>query len=489
MPKEKSIFKNTLYSIALRVFNLVVPIVVGAYPINIFGAGLMGTANYSETIYLYFMIFAGFGIYNYALREISRVRNNKKKVEQLFTSFFILTIITHLIVTAVYLIYTWTSFKGQFIYGVLLVYGFNMFQDIFYIEWINEALENYNFITIKSIIVRSIYVVLLLTLVKTKDDFMIYVWLNTFCLVANNLTSFIYIKKDFKFDFSKIEIKKHIKPLLFIMVIANATVLYTKLDELFLGWYGAGNYSAVSIYHVPQLMINIINPVILSIVAVTVPRLSNVIVEKGEEEYEKLLNKITTIYYMFLFPVGIGLSLYSKEVIALYTTSKYKEYIPAITVLQIFAIYLLVLGTQSIFTNQIMYVKKKENELFKFILVCGVLNFILKGILIKFGEFNPATAIGSTLISNFALIAMQYVFIRTKIKMNYNILEWSKIKYLIFSLIFIPVTMFIRSFDLGIIKTAIVGVTINAAIYMAILYFTRDKPFNLILSKILRKKK
>ena len=62
MPNEKSIFKNTLYSIALRLFNLVVPIVVGAYPINKFGAGLMGTANYSETIYLYYMIFAGFGI-------------------------------------------------------------------------------------------------------------------------------------------------------------------------------------------------------------------------------------------------------------------------------------------------------------------------------------------------------------------------------------------------------------------------------------------
>ena len=79
---------------------------------------------------------------------------------------------------------------------------------------------------------------------------------------------------------------------------------------------------------------------------------------------------------MFLFPVGIGLSLYSKEVIALYTTSKYTEYIPSIMVLQIFAIYLLVLGTQSIFTNQIMYVKKRENELFKFILLFSNFNLL-----------------------------------------------------------------------------------------------------------------
>lgn len=488
MAQEKSIFKNTIYSIVLRVFNLVVPILIGAYPISIFGSNLMGISNTSETYYVIFLMFAQFGIYNYALREISRIRNNKKKVEQLFTTFFVLTIITHIIVTVVFFMYIRSKFQGQFIYYVLLVYVFNMFQDIFYIEWINEALENYNFITIKSIIVRSIYVVLLLTLVKTKDDFMIYVWLNTFCLVSNNLISYVYIKKQFKFDFSNLKIKKHIKPLLSIMVISNVTILYTRLDLLFLSRVGNGDYSIVSIYNTPQLMVNLINPFILAIIAVTIPRLSNIIAEKGEEEYQKLLNKITTIYYMFLFPIAIGLLLYSKEAIMIYTYKERFEYIDSIFVLQVFSIYLMVLGMQSIFTDQIMYVKKKEKILFKYILICGAINVILKISLYKLGILTPASAAITTLISSVILITLEYIYIRSVLKIDYNIFEWSKIKYLVYSSIFIPITLMIRALDLGLLKTAIVGILLNGMVYIVLLYITKDKAFFGILNKLRRKK-
>lgn len=486
MSNEKSIYKNTIYSILLRVFNIAVPVIVGAYPLNIFGADLMGTANYSESIYNYFMIFASFGMYNYALREISRIRNDKKKVAQMLTSFFIFGVATHLVVAVIYFAFITIRFKGQFIYPVAILYGINMIHHLFYIEWLNEAQENYNFITIKTIVNRCIYIVLLFTLVRTKNDFLIYVFLNTLNLFLNNIISYWYIKKSIRFDFSNIEIKKHIRPLAYIAVIANADILYTQLDKVLLGASSKkGLYSSVAFYNTPQLIVSLITPMILSIVAVTVPRLSNVIYEKGHEEYEKLLSKITTICFMFLFPVGIGLCLYSRETILLYARNK--EFIGAINVLQIFSIYLIITGIGSVFTNQIMYVKKKETVLFKLLLVCGVLNVIFKIALSKLGTFTPVTAILTTTISNFILIVLQYIYIRTKLKMEFNIFNWEKMKYFAYSLLFIPITLLLRGLNLSTLLMAIIGVSINALLYIGILYFTKDSVFLTLLEKITKK--
>lgn len=486
MGKEKSIFKNTIYSILLRVFNLVIPIIVGAYPLNIFGSDLIGTINYSEGIYTMFLAFAGFGIYNYALREISKVRNDKQKVRQLFTSFFILGVITHLIVFIGFFTFITLEFKGQFIYGILLIYGFNMLQDVFYIEWVNEAMENYNFITKKAMLVRVVSIILLFTCVKTKEDFIIYALINTFGFVGNNLISYIYIRREYKFDFSNIQIKKHIKSLIYIMVIANALPWYVQIDKVLLGAYSHGTLGNVAFYNTPYLIISMINPMILAIVAVTVPRLSNIYYEQGNEAYERLLDKVTTINFMFVFPIGIGLSLFAKEAILLYARNN--EYIGAIGVLKVFAIYLITLSIGSIFTNQIMYVKKQEKVLFKFLLLCGVVNGILKVGLISLDMFTPVMAATSTMIANIILIIIQYAFIRKKLKMNYNIFTWEKLKYLVYSLLFIPVTFAVRLLHLNVLLTALVGIPINAMIYIGILYLTKDQILLLIWGKIRHKK-
>ena len=76
---SKSISKNIIFKFLLNIFNVVVPIIIGPYVLRVLGPDLMGTINFSQTIYGYFFIFAGFGVYQYGLREISRVRDDKEK--------------------------------------------------------------------------------------------------------------------------------------------------------------------------------------------------------------------------------------------------------------------------------------------------------------------------------------------------------------------------------------------------------------------------
>ena len=192
---KKSLFKNMLYKILLNVFNLIVPILVGTYVNRALGVSSLGKVQFAESIFNYFFIFASFGVYQYGLREMSRLKNDREKVSQLFTSLFTISFVSGIAALLFYLSFSYLGYSEKSTFPILLIFAFNFVVNIFYVEWVNEAMENYDFITIKTIIVRSIYVILIFIMVNTPEDYHEYAILLVFSMFMNNIVSFIYIKR------------------------------------------------------------------------------------------------------------------------------------------------------------------------------------------------------------------------------------------------------------------------------------------------------
>ncbi|MFZ7943806.1 oligosaccharide flippase family protein [Neobacillus sp. 19] len=477
--QKSSLFKNIIYKIVLNIFNIIIPILVGPYVYRTLGADSIGKVQTSETIFNYFFIFAVFGIYQYGLREMSRIKDDKIKVNQFFTSMLTLSIGTSIITFVVYLFFSYIGYGEKAIFPVLMMYSVNLIGNIFYVEWVNEAREKYDFITIKTVIIKIIYIALLFTLVKTSSDYKQYAFLLILTTVLNNIVSFIYIKRTIKLDFSNIKIKNHIKPLLLVVIFSNANVLYNQLDRFML--YEVINEASVSYYVMAQQIMGIINTLMLSIIQVTIPRLSYLSGSEDEDSYLILLNNISKIYFAFLFPASIGLFVISDVGILLYGGPKF---VSAQSTLAVFAIYMISLGIESILSNQVIYVKKKENVLVKLVLICGILNFILNSALIYMKWFSPTTAILTTAISNFLLVILEYVYIRKYLKVNYNFLNFSKLKYFYYSLLFLPIAYVIRLFVTHYISIFIVTVAVCITVYAAILFITKDEILTMFIDKI-----
>ncbi|MEG2353334.1 MAG: oligosaccharide flippase family protein [Clostridium sp.] len=482
--QKKSIYKNVFYKTILNLFNLVVPLVVGSYALRVLGDASSGIVDYSTAIYEYFFIFAQFGIYYYGLREISRIRDDKKKVQELFGSLFVLGLISNITVVICFLLFIFTKFQGNPMMPVLMALSLNFLSNIFYIEWINEAVENYSFITIKSIIVRLIYLVLLFTFVKDNGDFLNYALVTITWLFLNNISSYIYIRKRVGISFKNIRLAKHIKPLIMVVILTNANVLFTKLDILMIGDY-LGN-AQVAYYTIGQKVVSIINAIVLSIITVSIPRLSNHIANGDKKAYKSLLDNITNTFCAFLFPASIGIFCLSKEIILLYGGP---EFAPAQGVLAVFAIYMISLGFEYIVTQQVMYVNKKEKVTALFIFSCGVINLILNVSLLKLGIFTPTTAIFTTMIANYLMVISIYVYIRKGLKLDFNLFAFNKMKYLVVSLIFIPVSMSIKYFTSNMILVVLLVGGINSIIYVAILYVVKDKILFSIIDMVKKKLK
>ncbi len=479
---SKSISRNAIFNAILNLFNIILPILVIPSVSRAIGNELYGYMGYGDSLNNYFSIFASFGIYTYGLREISRVRDDKVKLKQTFTSLFLLTTITNILSTIVYMTFVMFSYKGQPYLYTCIILGLNLAFNLFYVEWVNQALENYDFITIKTMIIRIVSCIIIIFLVRSKDNYLFYLYVVVITNFLNNIVSFIYIKKKIKFDFSDLRFKKHLKPMIYAVILSNVGVLYTQFDKFMIK--ASIGTTDVGYYYMAQRIINIVNTLLLTLVTVTMPRLSNYLGNDSEEQYLVLLKKVSKIYFLILFPSSIGVFCLSDEVIGIFGGSEYAAVIP---VMKVFAMYMLSLGIQNIISNQIIYLYQRERDDSILIFIGGIINLIFKFILIYIGDFTIVTAIGTTLIANIIVIYMQYMLVKKVIKLNINLFNFSNLKYLLYSLAFIPITIFIRNLTNNIIYISVATVTLCSIAYMIILIITKDDLFFEIVNKMKRK--
>ena len=482
---NKLLLKNFLYKIVLEILKIFIPIISVPYIYRIFKPEIMGQIEFSQSIVGYFFIFAGFGVYTYGLREISRVRDNKEQRDKLFTELFIISTISSLLVTVIYLIYIYFKFNyDNLLKNMLLINSINLISYVFYIEWINEAFENYKFISKKSMIIKLLNLICIFIFIKVSDDYFKYLFLINIFIFINNLVSFIYIRKYIKFSFNNLEIKKYIFPLFLMILISNLNILYTQLDKITLGFYGQ-NMKEVAYYGVAQKFMSLVMVIIMSIIGVMMPRLSYYLGENKEEEYKYLLNRVFPYIYLLLFPIFIGMIILSKEIVFFFGG---KEYLPAKEVVIIFSLRLLVVTVESLLANQVIFLNKKERVIIILYGICGIINLILKLILIKANLLLSTTTILTTMISEIILVVLETYYIKKYLKIKLEIFSLKNLKYLIFSIPFFIIKYLLKDLPYSNLLNMFIIFLLCSSVYFILLFISKDKCLKDILEKINLKK-
>ena len=308
MDSKNTLFKNTIYKALLSLVNIVVPLIIGPYIMRLLNEELYGIYNKAYANYQVFFAFASFGVYTLGVREISRIRNDEEKVSKLFTNLFVISMLSNIVVLAIYIIFSFIVSDG-ITRTLYLIMGIQIVANIFYVEFVNEAVENYRFITVKSVIVKIGYFIAVLLWVKKPDDVAHYALIVSAVNFANNIISFIYAKRRIKFDFSKIEIKRYIKPLIAVLVITNVDLLYSQLDRVMLGKYV--NDVSVTVYYTAFYLVSTLAAIPYSIINVSIPRLSYLLKNEGKKVYEEKLNNSISSLLFVIVPMCLGVFVLS----------------------------------------------------------------------------------------------------------------------------------------------------------------------------------
>ncbi|MDD6654245.1 MAG: oligosaccharide flippase family protein, partial [Treponema sp.] len=148
---EKSLKKNAFYSFLKAFMTLIFPIITFPYASRILTPEGIGKVNFANSIVSYFVMFGSLGIGTYAVREASKVRDNKIELIKFFKEILLINLISSIISYCTFFILLIFVPKFNQYTLLLLISSIRILFTTLGLDWFYSALEEFKYITIRSI--------------------------------------------------------------------------------------------------------------------------------------------------------------------------------------------------------------------------------------------------------------------------------------------------------------------------------------------------
>lgn len=231
-----SVKKNFALSTAYQILTLLTPFITAPYVSRVLGADGIGIYSYTNSVQMYFSMFAALGTMSYGAREISRARNDRKRLSQLFWEIESLSVLSSLICILLWGIWIYFQTQYQIVYLVLTM---SLIGTMFDISWFFTGLEQFKYIVTRNSFVKIAGIAILFIFIREKDDLLLYIFLMTLTNLLGVLSMWMYIPGMVqKPDFKVFKILPHFRETLVYFVPAIAASLYTVLNKVLIGTIG-----------------------------------------------------------------------------------------------------------------------------------------------------------------------------------------------------------------------------------------------------------
>ena len=157
----KSIKKNAVFNVIKTLMSMIFPLITFPYASRILLPEGIGKVNFANSIVSYFSLLAGLGIGTYGIREAAKVRNDKIKLNKLVTELLLINLIST--VVSYILFFISIVFVPKFFEyrALLLISGTTIIFSTIGINWLYQALEEYQFIAVRSVLFQALSIVFL----------------------------------------------------------------------------------------------------------------------------------------------------------------------------------------------------------------------------------------------------------------------------------------------------------------------------------------
>lgn len=409
---QKSLAKNSIYNIIYTVANILFPFATSIYVSRILLPVGVGKVASAQNIVSYFVTIAALGLPSYGVREFAKLRENKRERNKLFTELFLLNIVstTLAIIGFFALLAINNGFHGEWaLYGACgLAIVFNYLN----IDWMYMGLEEYGYITGRSLLIKTVSLLMLFLLVKTKQDYILYALISSLATGGNYVFNVIHARKIVKIDFSDIRIGRHLKPVCLIACIVFLSSIYNKIDVTMLNMMATDE--SVGFYSYAQKTINMVLTMASAVTAALLPRLSYYY-DNDKEGFYRLLDKGFQILCLMTLPLAAGMVLVASPVVQfLYG----EAFAPAALTIQLMCPLILIKGFGDLFCYQLVYSTKSEKIILPAAASASMINVIINAMLIPMLLQNGAViaSVFSELITN----AVQFIYMKKKVRFSIN---------------------------------------------------------------------
>lgn len=469
--------KNFLFNLLLSFSNILFPIISFPYVARVLGPEGIGKVQFVFSYAQYFSLFAALGIPVYGIKEIAKHRDHPEKIRAAFLSISTIFFITSLFATLLYLtsVLSLPFFKEH--QQMYLLAGVMVFLSFTYTDWYYAGREDFKIIAIRSMIVKAIALCLLYTLVKNTQDLYAYLAVLIFTIIGNQVYGFILVFVKHKHSVASLDVRSHIKPLLFIFGATAASSIYTIWDTILLGFLS--NATAVGFYTASIKIVKLLLPFVTSVGAVAIPSLAHKFANNKLEEVKSTIHHSFYFIVFITIPMAIGIYVLAPELMIIFSGAAFND---SVIPMQILSLLPLLVGFGYLFAFQILIPAEKNKEVF-IAMLAGLFISVLFNILLvpKFLQIGAAIA---TIATEIGVTVIYFYFTKKHFQFQY---PWAFLfQSLLAAITFIPVVFGIRYLSSNIYIVAFSSMLICTLLYGVAHIFVFK---NFFLLKYLRNKK
>ena len=476
-----SLKNNVVLNAINTITKILFPVVTFPYASRILEPDGIGTVNFLSSIVQYIVLLTSLGIPMYAVREIAKYRNDLGTRNTIV--FEVILLSASLCAIGYLIVFLLESFVPQIHNQAKLFYILSLtiiFTGIG-VEWFYQGIEDFKFITIRGIIVRTIAAASIFFFVKEKDDLLMYGAITVGSSVGNNIINFFHLWRYVgipTIQWRKLNVFRHLKPAVRIFLLNLIISLYVSLDSIMLGFMQGD--VAVGYYTAAVKLSHTVLTIVTSLGVVMIPRCSNLVQNGDMDGFARVCNKAIRLVIAAAFPIMTGLIFLAYPVIMLFCGD---DFLPSVFVLRWVSPIILFVGITNVLGLQVLYPQNKENIVISSVTGGAVLNIILNILLIpRYAQFGAAIA---TLMAEGMVLVLQIVFGRKYIPFNFKDCYIGRYLFATFVMCIsiLPVLFFLHNDVMQII----LAVGIGAAVYGGILLIFKDEIAEELLAMIKQK--
>ena len=176
----KSVSRNSAFSMINKGLSVVFPLVTVSYISRVLGAAGIGEVSSAQNLATYFSMAAALGIPSYGVRAIAQSKRDENSCNKTFSELFTINFISSIIATVLYLIPAFCFRINNSNTALALIFSSIIVFNIINIEWVYQGYEEYEYIMIRSLVVKIVSLLLLFVFVRKK-----VIWLHMLLLFAS----------------------------------------------------------------------------------------------------------------------------------------------------------------------------------------------------------------------------------------------------------------------------------------------------------------
>lgn len=474
--KQKSLKMNFIMNATLTMSSFIFPLITFPYVSRILGPAGTGKVSFATSVISYFALFAQMGIPTYGIRYCAKIRDDKMKLSQAAQEIFTLNLLLTIATYVIFFVMLFTVPQLQKEKTLQIIVSMTMLFNAIGMEWLYKALEQYTYITIRSVVFKLIAVAAMFALVRKEQDYVVYGAISIFAASASNIFNLVHSHRYISFHpVGKLNIRKHLKPVLVFFGMACATTIYVHLDIVMLGLMKTD--VDVGYYHAAVKIKSILVSIVTSLGVVLLPRSSYYLEKQLNEEFYEITQKALRFVLLLATPLMIYFILFAKEGIFFLSGNAYEG---SIIPMQIIMPTLLFIGMSNITGLQILVPLGKEIVVLYSEITGAVVDLILNLILIP--RYASSGAAIGMLAAEIAVWLVQILYLKDDIKKIYKDIHWKTI--LLGIMVSCLCAIWVKAVNVGNFLTLLISAVLFFMAYGIVLFVTKEPLFREALEMI-----